>query len=94
MDLTTLTALELGAAIRRGEVLPEEAVQAGLDTIAAQGQNSFITLTGAQALEGARQIRKHCRGKRNHHSRWRISTRRGKAEGAGDVRSVPMGRQE
>ena len=42
MDLTTLTALELGAAIRRGEVLPEEAVQAGLDTIAAQGQNSFI----------------------------------------------------
>lgn len=57
MDLTTLTALELGAAIRRGEVLPEEAVQAGLDAIAAQGQNSFITLTGAQALEGARQIR-------------------------------------
>ena len=56
MDLTTLTALELGAAIRRGEVLPDEAVQAGLDTIAAQGQNSFITLTGAQALEGARQI--------------------------------------
>ena len=43
MDLTTLTALELGAAIRRGEVSPEEAVQAGLDTIAAQGQNSFIT---------------------------------------------------
>ena len=57
MDLTTLTALELGAAIQRGEVSPEEAVQAGLDTIAAQGQNSFITLTGAQALEGARQIR-------------------------------------
>ena len=58
-DLLELTALELGAAIRKGEVDCREAVQASLDVIAArEGElNAFITVTGAQALERAGNTR-------------------------------------
>ena len=58
MELTKLTALELGAAIKRGEVSTVEAVQAALDRIAAQNGalNAFLTVTGEHALDRARQL--------------------------------------
>ena len=58
MELTELTALELGAAIRRGEVSTVEAVQTALDRIAAQNGalNAFITVTGQRALDRAVQL--------------------------------------
>lgn len=58
MDLTALTALELGAALRRGDISPVQAVQAGLDAIAARDNvlNCFLTVTGAEALERARRM--------------------------------------
>ena len=59
MELTKLTALELGTAIRRGEISPEEAVRSGLKAVSARdgALNSFITLTGETALEQARRMR-------------------------------------
>ena len=58
MQLTDLTALELGAAIKRGEVSTVEAVQAALGPIAAQNGvlNAFLTVTGEHALDRARQL--------------------------------------
>ena len=58
MTLTELTALELGAAIRRGEVSVAEAVQAALDQIAARDSalNAYITVTGQRALDRAKDL--------------------------------------
>ena len=58
MELTKLTALELGAAIKKGEVSIPEATQAALDAIAARdGElNSFITVTAEQARSRAEAL--------------------------------------
>ncbi len=58
MELRELTALELGAAIRRGEVSIVEAAQTALDAVSAQdgALNAFITVTGARALERAEAL--------------------------------------
>ena len=58
MELTKLTALELGKAIQTGQVSPAEAVQAARAAIAAhQGENNaFITVTADAALERARTL--------------------------------------
>ena len=55
MELRTLTALELGAAIRKGEVSVVEATQAALDAIARQdgALNTFITVEKERALARA-----------------------------------------
>ena len=52
MKLRELTALELGAVIKKGEVCVREAVQAALDAVAAQdgALNAFITVAGERAL--------------------------------------------
>ena len=56
--LTELTALELGAAIKKGEVSIEEATRAALEVVEQrEGElNCFITPTGEQALERARAL--------------------------------------
>lgn len=58
MKLTELTALELGAAIKRGEISVEEAVQAALEAVEMKdgGLNCFITVTAERALERARTM--------------------------------------
>jgi len=58
MELRQMTALELGGALRRGEVSLTQAVQAGLDTAEKREPqlNSFITRTGERALERAEQL--------------------------------------
>lgn len=55
MSLFDLTALQLGAAIRAGEVSAREAARASLDAIAArQGENNaFITVLAEQAMAQA-----------------------------------------
>ena len=55
MSLFDLTALQLGAAIRAGEVSAREAARASLDAIAArQGENTaFITVLADQAMAQA-----------------------------------------
>ncbi len=57
-ELLELTALELGAAIKAGEVSVEEAVCTALEAMADRegALNSFITRTGEQALERARSL--------------------------------------
>lgn len=54
-EILSMTALELGAAIKKGEVTCREAVQASLDVIRARQErlNTFITVIGRQALERA-----------------------------------------
>lgn len=56
--LTELTALKLGAAIKKGEVSVEEATRAALEAVEQrEGElNCFITRTGEQALERARAL--------------------------------------
>ena len=58
MVLRELTALELGAAVKTGEVSVKEAVQTALDAVALRDKelNAFITLTGEQALDRAEQL--------------------------------------
>ena len=60
MELRALTALELGAAIQKGEVSVAAAVQAALDAIQAQdgALNSFITVEGERALKRAEKLQK------------------------------------
>ncbi|HIT31398.1 MAG TPA: Asp-tRNA(Asn)/Glu-tRNA(Gln) amidotransferase subunit GatA [Candidatus Enterenecus stercoripullorum] len=60
MELRERTALELGAAIQKGEVSVAEATQAALDAIGEQDGtlNSFITVTGERALERAERLQK------------------------------------
>ena len=57
-ELLELTALELGAAIKAGEVSVEEAVCTALEAMEERegALNSFITRTGEQALERARSL--------------------------------------
>ena len=57
MDITELTALEVAAAIRNGELTALEAAEAALDEINRQdGElNAFITVCGESALEMAKQ---------------------------------------
>ena len=60
MDLFDLTALELGAAIRRREVGVVEATRACLDRMSAvEGTvNAFITVTEKEALARAEQVQR------------------------------------
>ena len=57
-ELLELTALELGAAIKAGEVSVEEAVCTALEAMEERegALNSFITRIGEQALERARSL--------------------------------------
>ena len=58
MELKELTALELGAAIKKGEVSVREAAQAALDAVSAQNGelNAFITITRERALDRAEKL--------------------------------------
>ena len=58
MSLFDLTALQLGAAIRAGEVSARDAAKASLDAIAArQGENNaFITVLAEQAMAQAKAL--------------------------------------
>ena len=58
MSLFDLTALQLGAAIRAGEVSARDAAKASLDAIAArQGKNNaFITVLAEQAMAQAKAL--------------------------------------
>ena len=58
MSLFDLTALQLGAAIRAGEVSARDAVKASMDAIAAhQGENNaFITVLAEQAMAQAKAL--------------------------------------
>ena len=58
MSLFDLTALQLGRAIRSGEVSPEEAARAALEAIAAKQpeNNAFITVLEEQALARAKAV--------------------------------------
>ncbi len=58
MELNKMTALELGAAIKRGEVSVKEATQAALDQVAVRdgALNAFITVTGQRALDWAERL--------------------------------------
>ena len=55
MELTELTALQLGRAIRAGEASPKEAVQAALAAISAKQpqNNAFITVAAERAMAQA-----------------------------------------
>ena len=59
MELRAFTALELGAAIKKGEVSAAEAARAALDAIEAREPdlNAFITVTGEAALDRAEKLR-------------------------------------
>jgi aspartyl-tRNA(Asn)/glutamyl-tRNA(Gln) amidotransferase subunit A len=50
METTTKTALELGAAIRRGETSSVKAVEALLDTIAADPLGAYVHVDRERAL--------------------------------------------
>lgn len=60
MELRQLTALELGAAIKRGMVSIPEAAQAALDAIQARdgALNSYVTVTGERVMERAMALQK------------------------------------
>ena len=60
MELRELTALELGAAIKKGEVSVTEATQAALEAIEERdgALNTFITVEGERALARAEQLQK------------------------------------
>ena len=60
MELREFTALELGAAIKKGEVSVAEATQAALEAIEERdgALNSFITVEGERALARAEQLQK------------------------------------
>ena len=60
MELRALTALELGAAIKKGEVSVAEATQAALEAIEERdgALNIFITVEGERALARAEQLQK------------------------------------
>ena len=63
-ELLELTALELGAAIKGGEVSVEEAVRTALEAMEDREEalNSFITRTGEQALERAKALQAGVKG--------------------------------
>ena len=56
-DIFDLTALELGAAIRQGEVSPTQAARAALDRMEETKENgAFVAVTADRALDRAREI--------------------------------------
>lgn len=56
-DMLNLTALQLGAAIRKGEVSPTQAVQAALEQIEATSQDrAFVAVTAEAALARAKEV--------------------------------------
>lgn len=63
MELTKLTALELGRKIKSGEVLAEEAVRSVLKQIAEKDPkyHCYITVLEEQALEQAKKVQKEIR---------------------------------
>ena len=60
MELREFTALELGAAIKKGEVSVAEATQAALEAIEERdgALNTFIAVEGERALARAEQLQK------------------------------------
>ena len=60
MNLTHLTALELGRAIAAGDVTIPQATKAALEEIAQRDQrlNSCITVLAEQAMERAETLQK------------------------------------
>ena len=60
MDLTTLTALELGKKIKAGQISVVEATKAALEKIEERESkyNSFITVTKEEALKRAEEVQK------------------------------------
>ncbi len=58
MSLQDMTAVQLGTAIKRGEISPTQATAAALDAIAAQQEknNAYITVLAQQAMERARAL--------------------------------------
>ncbi len=75
MELRELTALELGAAIKHGEVSVAEATQAALDAITEKdgALNTYLTVEGERALARAAELQK------------------GAKDAAGPLYGVPMG---
>lgn len=58
-EILNLTALQLGAAIRKGEVSPVEAARAALERIeATKSDNAFVALTADAALQRAEDVGK------------------------------------
>ena len=58
-EILNLTALQLGAAIRKGEVSPVEAARAALERIeATRSDNAFVALTADAALQRAEDVGK------------------------------------
>ena len=56
-DIFDLTALELGAAIRQGEVSPTQAARAALDRMEETKENgAFVAVTADRALDRVREI--------------------------------------
>ena len=56
-EILNLTALQLGAAIRKGEVSPVEAARAALKQIeATKSDNAFVALTAQAALQRAEEV--------------------------------------
>jgi len=55
-DILNLTALQLGRAIRSGEVSIPEVTQAALDAAQQDEHNSFITLNPEQAIQRAKGL--------------------------------------
>ncbi len=60
MDITKLTALELGKKIKTGEIMVVDAVQQQLDRIEQRepSYHSYITVQKEQALQRAREVQK------------------------------------
>ncbi len=58
-ELLQCTALELGAAIRKGEVSIPEVTSLALEAAGANPNNAFITLTPEAAMARAEELQKH-----------------------------------
>ncbi len=57
-ELLNLTALELGAAIRRGEVSIPEVTALALNAAQCAPHNAFITFTAEGAMKRAAELQK------------------------------------
>ena len=58
MDILNMTALEIGAAIKKKEITVVDAVKAVLDSIAKTdwAVNAYITVNGEEALKKAEEV--------------------------------------
>ena len=65
MELFELTALELGTAIRKGEVSIPEAARAALAAAGQAEDNAFLTLTEEAAMERAEELQKNLKAAQN-----------------------------